>query len=325
MLDNKRHSGKPMAVSVASFLATGKDALNLELISGAAGMDRRIIEAAINRPGLALSGFFQYFAHRRIQVIGLAEHEYLRSLSAEEREKRLVAFFEKKIPCVVVTRHKKACPEIIRLSEQFQTPVLRTGMITKHFINAATIIMENLMAPRMMIQGTMVEIMGIGVLIEGKAGMGKSETALGLLKRGHALVSDDVTALRLDASGAVIGAPVNVTRYHMEIRGLGVIHVPSLFGVASVRSEKKLDFVATLCEPETREDEDRSAAGSRTLDLLGVKIPRIFIPVAPGRDLANIIETAALDEKLRRLGHDAAKELDEKLMASLSGGKNVSE
>jgi HPr kinase/phosphorylase len=325
MLSAKSHNGKSMPVSVASFLGTGKEELALELISGSAGLEHRIIETAINRPGLALSGFFQYFAHRRIQVVGLAEHEYLRSLSSDEREKRLRAFFEKKIPCVVVTRHKKIFPEIIRLGEEFQTPVLWTKMITKHFINAATIIMENLAAPRMIIQGTMVEIMGIGVLIEGKAGMGKSETALGLIKKGHALVSDDVTALRLDASGSVIGAPVNVTRYHMEIRGLGVIHVPSLFGVASVRSDKKLDFVATLSEPGPRDDEDRSAAGNRTIELLGVNIPRIFVPVAAGRDLANVIETAALDEKLRRLGHDAAKELDEKLVASMSGGKNVSE
>jgi len=325
MLDLKNSSGRLVPVSVASFVATGKEALQLELMAGAGALEHRIIEAAINRPGLALSGFFQYFAHRRIQVLGLAEHEYLRSLNSEERDKRLRAFFEKRVPCVIVTRHKKVFPEIIRLAEEFHTPVLRTQMITKHFINAATIIMENLMAPRMMAQGTMVEIMGIGVLIEGKAGMGKSETALSLIKKGHALVSDDVTALRLDSSGAVIGSPVNVTRYHMEIRGLGVIHVPSLFGVSSVRSEKKLDFVVTLCVPETRDDEDRSAAGNRTVKLLGIKVPRIFVPVAPGRDLANVIETAALDEKLRRLGHDAAKELDEKLVASMSEGRNVSE
>jgi len=325
MLDVENSSGKFVPVSVASFVATGKESLHLELVAGAGGLEHRISEAAINRPGLALSGFFQYFAHRRIQVLGLAEHEYLRSLSSEERDKRLRDFFEKRIPCVVIARHKKVFPEIVRLAEEFHVPVLRTQMITKHFINAATIIMENLMAPRMMAQGTMVEIMGIGVLIEGRPGMGKSETALSLIKKGHALVSDDVTALRLDSSGSVIGSPVNVTRYHMEIRGLGVIHVPSLFGVSSVRGEKKLDFVVTLCVPETRDDEDRSVAGNRTVVLLGVKVPRIFVPVAPGRDLANVIETAALDEKLRRLGHDAAKELDERLVASMSGGKNVSE
>ncbi len=312
-------------VPVSAFWEAGATELQMQIVAGAAGMSRLITEAAINRPGLGFTGFFRYFAHRRIQVIGLAESEYLASLDSSEREKRLRSFYEQKVPCVVVARNKKILPEMKYLAEEFQTPLFRSKMVTKRFVNAATIIMENLMAPRILAQGTMVEIMGIGVLIEGKPGMGKSETALGLIKKGHALVSDDVTQLRLDSSGAVIGSPVGVTRYHMEIRGVGVIHVPSLFGVASVRDEKKLDFVATLCDPEPRDDEDRSAVGTRTVDFFGVKIPRIFIPVAPGRDLANVIETAALDEKLRRLGHDAAKELDERLVAAMTKGKSASE
>lgn len=316
---------KDSSVHVSSFFETGKNDLMLELVAGAEGMNRMITEAALNRPGLALSGFFDYFAHKRIQVIGWAEHAYLSSLKSAERAKRLKAFFSKKIPCVVVSRNQKIFSEVVRLAEETQVPVFRTKMITKHFINAATIIMENLTAPRMKVQGTMVEIMGIGVLIEGRAGMGKSEAALGLIKRGHALVSDDITALRLDSSGSVIGSPVNVTRYHMEIRGLGIIHVPSLFGVASVREEKKLDLVATLCKPGTRDEDDRSGERLRSKDLMGVKVPQIFLPVAPGRDLANVIETAALDFKLRRLGHDAVKELDQKLMELMSQGRDVSE
>ena len=316
---------RPRPVAVSAFWQAGASELHMQLVAGAAGMSRLITEAAINRPGLGLTGFFRYFAHRRIQVIGLAENEYLASLDPSQREKRVRSFYEQKIPCVVVTRNKRVLPEMISLAEEFQIPLFRSRMVTKRFVNAATIIMENLMAPRVLVQGTMVEIMGIGVLIEGKPGMGKSETALGLIKKGHALVSDDVTQLRLDSSGSVIGSPVGVTRYHMEIRGVGVIHVPSLFGVASVRDEKKLDFVATLCDPEPRDDEDRSAVGGRTAEFLGVRIPRIFIPVAPGRDLANVIETAALDEKLRRLGHDAAKELDERLVAVMAKGKSASE
>ena len=313
------------SVAVESFLETGKESLKMELIAGSSWLKHRILEAAINRPGLALSGFFRYFAHRRIQVMGLAEYAYLSSLEEREREKRLRDFFEKKIPCVVITRGRRVFPEIVGLSEKFRVPVLRTKMITKHFVNAATIIMENLMAPRMKTQGTMVEIMGIGVLIEGKAGMGKSETALALIRKGHALVSDDITALRLDSSGAVIASPVSVTRYHMEIRGVGIIHVPSLFGVASVRGEKRLDLVATLCEPGAFDEEDRSGETKRTRELFGVEIPRVFLPVAPGRDLANVLETAALDQKLRSLGHDAEKELDEKLRAVMSAGRNGSE
>jgi HPr kinase/phosphorylase len=311
-------------VRVAKFMETGRALLGLELVAGGAGLNRGIPEAAMNRPGLAFSGFFRHFAHRRIQVVGLAEHAFLRSLSAADRERSLGRFFAKRIPCVVVTRNLKMVPGMAPLAEQFRVPLLRTSQVTKHFINAATIVMENLMAPRMQVQGTMVEIMGIGVMIDGRAGIGKSETALGLIKKGHALVSDDVTALRLDSAGSVIGAPVSVTRYHMEIRGLGIIHVPSLFGVASVREEKKLDLVATLFDPGEGAGEDRGD-GRTERELLGVKIPQVMIPVAPGRDIVNVVETAALDQKLRRLGHDAAKELDEKLVATLTRGDNVSE
>ena len=294
--------------------------MRMELVAGEPGLSHRIPEAAINRPGLALCGFFEHFAHRRIQVIGLAEHSYLSSLAEGERQERLRAFFATRIPCVVMSRSKRVFPEVYGLAEEFRIPVLRTKMITKHFVNAATIVMENLVAPRMTVQGTMVEIMGIGVLLEGKAGVGKSEAALGLIKRGHALVSDDITALRLDSSASLVGAPVNVTRYHMEIRGLGIIHVPSLFGVASVREEKKLDLVATLFPQGTRDDVDRGG-GHTTRELLGVELPQVLIEVAPGRDIVNLVETAALDQKLRRLGHDAAKELDERLMDLMSGGK----
>jgi len=312
-------------VSVASFLETGREPLQMELVAGTSGLKHNIIEAAINRPGLALSGFYQYFAHRRIQVMGFAEHKYLSSLNENEREQKLEKFFAKKIPCVIMARYKRMFPEMGRLSEENRVPVLRTRMITKHFINAATIIMENLMAPRMRAQGTMIEIMGIGVLIEGKTGVGKSETALALIMKGAALVSDDITALRLDSAGSIIGSPVSATRYHMEIRGVGIIHVPSLFGVASVRGEKKLELVVTLCESETYDEDDRSGATEKTRELLGVQIPRVFIPVAPGRHLANIVEAAALDQKLKGLGHDAVKELDEKLMALMSDGRDASE
>jgi HPr kinase/phosphorylase len=313
-------------VKVARFFEAAQAQLDIQLIAGKAGLSRQIVEGAINRPGFALAGFFQYFAFRRVQVLGFAEHAYLSSLTAAEREERLRAFFARRIPCVVVTRHKKMLPEMVRLSEEFRTPLFHSRMITMDFVNAATIIMENLMAPHVKVQGTMVEIMGIGVLIEGKPGSGKSETALGLIRRGSAaLVSDDITAMRLDSAGNVIAAPVNVTRYHMEIRGIGIIHVPSLFGVASVREEKKLDLIASLIDPKELEQLDRSGQVRPSRVILGVEIPQVMVGVAPGRDLVNIIETAALDQKLRRLGHDAAKELDERLVALMTEGKAGSE
>jgi HPr kinase/phosphorylase len=318
-------TAKRTSVSVGIFLDVGGRDLNMELVAGEAGLKRRIPEVAIHRPGLALTGFFKHFAEHRIQVLGMAEYAYLSSLEVEERTVRLRRFFERKIPCVIMGRSKRPFPEMIELAEEFKTPVLRSKMITKHLITAATIIMENLSAPRAKAQGTMLEIQGIGVLIEGKPGMGKSETALALIRHGGALVSDDVTALRLDSAGSVLAAAVDVTRFHMEIRGVGIVHVPSLFGVASVRGEKRLELVVTLCKPGECElgGANLYAHGSR--DFLGVEIPRVHIPVAPGRDIANVVEAAALDYKLRILGHDAEKELDENLIALLQRGRAGSE
>ncbi len=295
-------------------------------MAGEAGLKQRILEPALNRPGLALSGFFDYFAFKRIQVIGNAEHAYLASLEVQEREARIRAFIEQKIPCIVLTRQRKVFPKLRELADAYGVPLFRTKMITMRFINDATITMENLVAPRTSIPGTMVEILGIGVLLEGKPGMGKSETALGLIKKGHSLIADDITHLRLDSAGSLMGTPANVTRYHMEIRGLGIVHVPSLFGVSSVREEKRLDLIATLCPAEAIEDQlDRSGQTRQSRELLGVDVPQVLVGVQPGRDLVTLIETAALDYKLRRLGHDAAKELDEKLISMMTGGHIASE
>ena len=310
-----------MAITVRQFLETGHKNLSLEVIAGKAYLDRPIQEQALNRPGLALAGFFRYFAHRRIQVLGLAEHAYLKSLSAGERVARVRQFFQKQIPCVVVTRSRRICPEVEEMADQFQVPVLKSPMITSRFINAATILMENLMSPHLRAQGTMVDIMGIGVLLEGEPGVGKSETALALIKAGHSLVADDSTALRRDSTGIIIGSAVEITRYHMEIRGLGIIHVPSLFGVASVRSERRLDLIVHLHRPDLEMEDDRAGLVRQTRDVLGVKISLITIPVAAGRDIAHVVQVAALNERLKQLGYDAAKELDEKLVLALTQKK----
>ena len=325
-MDRPRRKPKPsISVSVEDFLNAGATSLCMELVGGREGLSHRIKEAAINRSGLAFSGFFEHFANKRIQVIGLAEHAYLASLSETVRKQRLKEFFSAGIPCLVIARNKKVFPEILRLADENAVPVLRTKMITKYFVNAATLVMENLTAPQTKVQGTMVEIMGIGVLLEGAPGLGKSEIALGLIKKGHALVSDDVTAVRVDSGGSLIGSPVRSTRYHMEIRGVGIIHIPSLFGVAAVREEKKLNLIATLRELSSIGEHDRSGVLGGTKSLLGVDIAHVTIPVGPGRDLVNVVETAALDQKLKRLGHDAAKELDERLMDLMTGGAVGSE
>lgn len=306
-----------MAISVNEFIEAAGDKTSLELVEGNCGLTRIIREPAINRPGLALAGFFRHFAHRRVQVIGMAEHEYLTSLPRKRRYAALRGLFDRNIPCLVICRNRKPFPEILELSRICRVPLLRSPMVTGAFTNTATVIMENLFAPTITVQATMVDIMGIGVLIEGRPGIGKSEAALALVARGYSLVADDLTVLRRHDDRTIIGASSPVTRYHMELRGLGVIHVPSLFGVASVREDKNVNLIVTLRKVNELEDHGLGMVPA-SRNLLGVDIPHVTIPVAPGRELAHIIEVASLNEKLKRLGHDAAKELDQKLMAVLA-------
>ena len=232
-----------MAVTVGEFLEAGRESLELEVIAGQPYLSRAIPETSLNRPGLAMAGFFQYFANKRIQVLGLAELTYLKSLTNEERRARLEEFFHRHIAGIVVTRSRRVPREVIDLAESHHVPVLRTRMITWDFINLATLLFEELTSPRLRVQGTMVDILGVGVLVEGRPGIGKSETALALIERGHSLVADDVTVMRRDSSGEIMCSSVDITRYHMEIRGLGIIHVPSLFGVAAIRLKMKLDMI----------------------------------------------------------------------------------
>ena len=303
-----------MAITLKELLDNGAERLSLELIWGEGRLDRPIEEKAINRPGLALTGFFQYFAQRRLQVFGLAEFTYLKSLSSEEREARLRGIFEKNVPAIIISRNRNPLPELRVLAEEYGTPLFRTAMITSHFINECTLVLEELTAPHDRIQGTMLEIMGIGVLLQGQAGIGKSETALSLIGRGYSLVADDVTEVVRTSEGRVVAFAHELTRYHMEIRGVGIVHVPSLYGVSAIRREAHLDIVINLHPYTNDAEEDRTGLQPTEIEVLGIKFPYFALPVSPGRDMANIVEATALNYKLKLLGHDAAKELDEKMI-----------
>ncbi len=307
-----------MPITVRQFFEAGRESLSLAVETGADFLDQPIGEEALNRPGLALAGHFQYFALRRLQVLGLAEYSYLKSLSPEIQMQRLGEMFRRRIPGVVITRNRRATAEMRTLSSKFRIPVLRSPMITGRFINEATVLISHLTAPISRVHGTTVDIMGIGVLIEGEPGIGKSETALTLIERGHSLVADDITVLRRTSENVIMASAVDITRYHMEIRGLGIIHVPSLFGVASMRRETSLDLIVRLQRPTPEMENDRSGLTPRYRDVMGVQVPIITLPVAAGRDLAHVVEVAALNQKLKNLGHDAAKELDEKLIHAMT-------
>ncbi len=312
-----------MTITLKELLAAGEERLSLELVWGEKHLKRTIEEKAINRPGLALTGFFQYFAQRRLQVFGLAEFTYLKSLKPKARETRLRAILEKNVPGIIIARNRNPLPELRTLAEEYKTPLLRTTMITSHFINESTLLIEELTAPRGRIAGTMLDIMGIGVLLQGKAGIGKSETALSLIEKGYSLVSDDVTEVVKNSRGRILAFANELTRYHMEIRGVGIVHVPSLFGMGSIRRETELDIVINFHPYVNDADEERTGILPSEIEVLDSKLPYYALPVSPGRDMANMVETTALNHKLKMLGHDAAKELDEKVIGrflSQSGG-----
>ena len=308
-----------MAITVQDLLDEGGERLSLEVIAGKKFLGRKLPQIAMNRPGLALTGFFQYFANQRLQIFGLAEFTYLKSLSEAEKIKRLHGLFDQHIPGIVITRNRKASPAMLALAEEHRVPVIRTPMVTMNFVNECTVLLEKLTAPRERIQGTTMEVMGIGVLLRGDPGIGKSETALSLIERGYSLVSDDVTEIRRTSRKRILCWANEITRFHMEIRGLGIIHVPSLFGVASIRRYTELDIVIDLKKPTG--NEDRTGMHPDTVELMGVEVPCITLPVRSGRDMANIVEVAALNQKLKELGHDAAKELDDKIINRLTKGR----
>ncbi len=305
-------------ITVADFFDAGRRSLQLDWeVNAAHAVGREISEVALNRPGLALAGFRRYFAHRRIQVMGLAEMTYLGSLPVPERIARLRALGH--VPAIVLSRGRHMPAFVRAAAADARVPVMRSHLVTGLFMNAATVLLQNLSSPRIRVPGTLVEINGVGVLLEGEPGIGKSEIALALIKRGHSLVADDTTILTRDSTGCIQGSAVEITREHMEIRGLGIIHVPSLFGISAMRNERRLDLIIRMQKAPAGEDDiDRTGLDTATRSVLDVPVPLITVPVAAGRDLTNVVEVAALNQRLKQMGHNAARELDDKLKATLA-------
>ncbi len=307
--------------TLREFVAEGAERLRMEVVVGGEGLEHMVLEPMCNRPGLALTGFYGFFAWRRIQVIGQAEQAYLDSLAPDVRLARVKALFDRGAYCLIFACGIEVPAVLASLAESAGVVVCRTELLTRIFFHQAAFVLEKLRAPKMRLYGTTVEVAGLGVMLEGAPGLGKSETALGLIKHGNALVADDLTCLRKDvAANRLFAAASPATRNYMEIRGIGIIHVPSVFGVTAVRAEKELDLVVTLKGMEETEGElDRTGEERQTRTILGVEVPQITIPVAAGRDLVNLVETAAQQYKLLAAGHDAVKALDAQLCARAEG------
>src|SRR5579859_7941948 len=310
-------------VTVERFYTEQADALELKLVAGASGLKRIIREPTVNRPGLVLTGFTRYFANKRVQAIGNAEAYYLKSLSHEEREKRYATFFSYKIPCVVFSRNLHPDKQFLKAAEKADVPIFQCTLITMKFINLATLALELMFAPHGTEMGSMVDILGVGVIIRGESGIGKSESVLALIERGYSLVADDITKVTLVDGREVIGTSAELTRNHMEVRGIGIINVAAMFGVKSIRHEKAVDLVITLKSWNEVEDVDRLGIEQEYVNILGIDIPHIIIPVRPGRDLARLIEVAAFQTKLKSSGYNAAKELNDRLISRMAAAAKL--
>ncbi|MDP8237234.1 MAG: HPr(Ser) kinase/phosphatase [Candidatus Erginobacter occultus] len=297
-------------LTVSQFYDTLKEKLRLRLVAGEKGLKRKILISEINRPGLALSGYIDYFANRRGQVLGKVEISYLRSLPPAERKKRIGAFLRQKIPFCIVARNYLPPEELISAADRIGIPIFRSALITTRLLNLCTIFLEEIFSPHTSIIANLVEVYGVGVLIQGKSGVGKSECTLSLVERGHRLVSDDYIYVRLIDGSYLVGEGSELTRFHMEIRGLGIIDVRQLFGVGCVRQRKRLDLAVTLELWEREKEYERLGLDEEYIKILGVAVPHILLPVGPGRDLALLIEVAALNHRIKRMGYHAAQELD---------------
>ena len=308
-------SAKGRAFSVADFYEAGRAKLSLALVAGKENIGRVIEEPVVNRPGLALTGFYDHFAWKRLQVFGNAEMAYLEALDDRVRHERVKALVEHKAFCFVFTNGRKPHAAEAELAAKSGAVMLSTPMTTRDFIHHCAFILEKLGAPTTTIYGTMVEVCGIGVLFEGDSGLGKSETALGLIKRGSALVADDLTCIRKDVGNNLLfGSAAESTAGFMEIRGIGIMHVQSIFGVSAVRGEKRLGLIVTFKRLDDVKGEiDRVGQTRRAKTILGVDVPNIIIPVSAGRDLVNLVETAAMQQKLIMSGYDPILELSGRL------------
>ena len=309
---------KSALVQVEDFYTKHATEFGLKLLAGAAGLKRQIIEPTVNRPGLVLTGFTNYFAWKRIQVLGNADVYYLRSLKAEVRQARYRTLLKYKVPCLVFSRNLNPDKDLLREAERVDVPIFQTHLITTKFINLATLALDMMFAPRGTEIGSMVDILGVGVIIKGESGIGKSESVLALIERGYSLVADDVTKVMLVDGHDVIGTSAELTRDHMEVRGIGIVNIAAMFGVKSIRKEKKVDLVISLKSWDEVTDVDRVGMDDQYLQILGIDIPHMLIPVRPGRDLARLIEVAAFQAKLKMSGYNPAKEFNDRLIATMN-------
>ena len=294
--------------------------LNLKCLCGRSGLSSPIREQDINRPGLTLSGFFDGFQYNRIQIFGNGETAYVKKLVSENKLDVIEEFFSYKIPCCVFTNNLQPEKKFMEIAEDAGIPVLISDLSSSQFSRRLIRALNTIFAEKQVVHSTLVEVFGIGILIRGDSGIGKSETALELIERGHRLIADDAVELICVNGNMIIGRGVNdIAGHHMEIRGLGIINISHLFGVGAIRDSKQVQLVVELEEWDSNKIYDRLGANTTTTEFLGVGIPVVTLPIKPGRNIPIIIETAAMNERLKKMGFYSAREFNQNVLKWLEG------
>ncbi|HIU48970.1 MAG TPA: HPr(Ser) kinase/phosphatase [Candidatus Avimonoglobus intestinipullorum] len=281
-------------------------------------LDQILIGSAdLNRPGLQIVGFYDYFDNQRLQIVGKVEQTYLEQFPGEKRYQMLERLFSKKIPALIITRAMQAVPEMLELAEEYDVTLLRTEEPTSSLMSALISYLNVQIAPRMTRHGVLVEVYGEGILILGESGVGKSETAIELLKRGHRLVADDAVEIKRVSSKTLVGSSPAVIRHFVELRGIGIIDVKEIFGIGAVKDTESIDLIIHLEPWEEGKQYDRLGMVDEFTNIMGINVSSLTIPVKLGRNLAVIIEVAAMNNRQKRMGYNAAVELNNRLMAEM--------
>lgn len=291
------------------------DEFGLELVYESTDINSvYITNNEVNRPSLQLAGFFDYFDNTRIQVIGRVEITYINKMTPEARRESFEKLFEKNLPFVIVTRDMTVPPEMRELAEKYNTPLARTHMSTSRFVSALIAFLNVELAPRVTTHGVLVEVYGEGILLLGDSGIGKSETAIELVKRGHRLVADDAVEVRRVSDKSLIGSAPDIIRHFIELRGIGIVDVKMIFGMGAVKNTEKIDLVINLESWKEKKQYDRLGLNTEYTEILGMQIPSVTIPVKPGRNLAVVIEVAAMNHRQKKMGYNAAEALNSRII-----------
>lgn len=300
------------------------ESLSLKCVAGRQGLGKEITQPYIDRPGLALVGYFEHFTFNRIQIFGIRECSFIEKMEKEKNLENIEKFFSYQMPCCIYTTGMTPGKKIKELAVKANCPILVTPLSTTDLTQRLNRILAHMFAPKKLVYGVLVEVYGIGILIQGKSGVGKSETALELIERGHRLIADDTVEVRNTRGNSLSGrGPNQQLAHHMEIRGLGIINITHLHGVGAVRHSKEIQLVVNLEEWDNDKEYNRLGTDEFTTEILGVQIPTLTIPVKPGRNIPIIIETAAMNERLKSMGYFSAKEFNRKTIQWLEA-KNIS-